>query len=489
MNRLNLCLLAALLVAGCSGSGDTDTPAEKETDRVDFTSYLTTGDGKRLMEKGGFEFGNPFGVGATTVTIDKTETFQTIDGFGAAVTGATAYNLMQMSSDARKAVLTEIFSRTEGLGSSLVRVSIGASDFSVNDEFTWCDKAGLENFAVHKEDSDWLFPVLKEIYAINPDVKIIASPWSAPLWMKCDNLSNKGAWYQWTSGQLNPDHYADYAEYFVKWIQTMEAEGFNIYAMTVQNEPLNRGNSMSMYMTWQEQRDFIRTALGPAFKKAGIKTKILVFDHNYNYDDISDQRNYPLNIYADEEASAYVAGSAWHNYGGSVTELKHIASGAPDKEIYFTEASIGTWNYDFKKCLYTDFNSIFIQTMLYGGKGVTLWNMILDSDKGPHRGAGACSTCYGAMTMAKGGAITERTTHYYDIAHASKVILPGAVRVGASGSVPSGISYAAFKNPDGSMAVIIANSGSSAANLVFKSAEEVFISIPAQSIASLIWNE
>ena len=154
--------------------------------------------------------------------------------------------------------------------------------------------------------------------------------------MKRRSVTDGSDWYSWTSGSLRPAYYPDYARYFVKWIQAMQAEGIGIDAVTVQNEPLNHGNSMSLYMTWAEQRDFIKTALGPAFERGGTQTKILVFDHNYNYDNQADQKNYPLRIYADPEASKYVAGSAWHNYGGSVTELDNIVRNAPDKEIYFT---------------------------------------------------------------------------------------------------------------------------------------------------------
>ncbi|MBR3097834.1 MAG: glucosylceramidase, partial [Bacteroidales bacterium] len=182
------------------------------------------------------------------------ETFQEVDGFGLAITQASCYNLRLMPEDARDAFLTEIFSRENGLGSSLIRVCIGGSDFSL-DEFTWCDEPGMENFAVHPLDEEWLFPVLDQIFRINPAVKIIASPWSCPTWMK---VSDNGGFYdKWTGGRLNPAHYQDYADYFVRWIREMESRGYPIYAVTLQNEPLNEwNNSMSLYMTWQEQRDF-----------------------------------------------------------------------------------------------------------------------------------------------------------------------------------------------------------------------------------------
>lgn len=495
MDRKLCCIvaLAAIAFTGCrnqmtntgnSGQEEEGTGAECAV------SYVTTADGKSLFVGNSEPFQTVPDPSAADfkVVIDPSSAYQTIDGFGAALTGASCYNLLKMKQEDRTAFLKELFDPDEGLGFSLIRVSIGASDFSVDDEFTWCDTQGLENFAVHKEDRDYLFPILHEVYAINPDVKIIASPWSAPRWMKRRSVSDDSDFYSWTSGSLKPSCYGDYARYFVKWIQTMEAEGFDIYAMTIQNEPLNHGNSMSMYMTWQEQRDFIKTALGPAFREAGISTRILVFDHNYNYDNIADQNNYPLNIYADPEAAEYVAGSAWHNYGGSVGTLAGIRHAAPDKDIYFTEASIGTWNYSFGDCLINDFKSIFIQTMANWNRGVTLWNLVLDENGGPYR-PGGCSTCYGAVTvLSSSGAVKDRKSHYYDLAHASKVIRPGAVRIDASGYAPSGVTYLAFRNPDGSRAVIMVNEGGESRKIVFDDGTRVIsTAIPARAVKSLIW--
>lgn len=494
MNMINLIpaiVLASAVLAACNpASADDPNIPDKPSETGKATAYITTADGKRLFESTEIPFVSLVepSQASLIVNIDAKTEYQEIDGFGAALTGASCYNLLKMSQEGRTAFLKEIFDTKEGLGMSLVRVSIGASDFSVDDEFTWCDEEGLENFAIHKEDRNYLIPILKEVYAINPGLKIVASPWSAPRWMKRRSTTDQSPYLSWTSGSLAPKFYQTYAEYFVKWIQTMEAEGFDIYAMTIQNEPLNHGNSMSMYMTWEEQRDFIKTALGPAFEKAGIDTKILVFDHNYNYDNVASQKNYPLNIYNDPEASRFVAGSAWHNYGGSVSTLSGIHSSAPEKEIYFTEASIGTWNYKFESCLINDFKSIFLQTMQNYSKGVTLWNLMLDENRGPYR-PGGCSTCFGVVTLnSGGGTISSRQSHYYNLAHASKVVKPGAVRIKTSGYVPSGVTYLAFRNPDGSTALLFVNEGSSAQQLVLKDGTHTLTTaIPAKSIESIIW--
>lgn len=462
---------------GTGGEGGGLTPGKK--DLGSYVTYVSTADKKQLLDQKKSDFIAYSPELPHLVQIDATKTYQTIDGFGAALTGASCYNMLKMSKDARTDLLKEFFDTENGLGISLIRVSIGASDFSVDEDFTWCDKEGLDNFAVHKEDRDYLFPVLKEVFSINPNVKIIASPWSAPRWMKTSD--------SWTSAGLDKAYYDVYAHYFVKWIQTMEKEGFPIYAMTIQNEPLNKGNSMSMYMTWKEQAEFIKNDLGPAFKEAGIKTKILVFDHNYNYDNIESQKKYPLNIFADKDASQYVAGSAWHNYGGNVSELADIVKNAPEKEIFFTEASIGTWNYDFAKCLVEDFKSIFIQTLNYNNKGVTLWNFALDENRKPYR-PGGCSTCYGVVEINSGThSVTARNSHYYDIAHASKVVKQGAVRIDASGYSANGVLYSAFKNPDGTVAILAVNQTTEIQALVFRRGEKAAaVTMPASSIASVL---
>lgn len=486
-------ILAAclLLIMSCAGKGEEGKePVNGGTETGNSaTLYITTADHTRLFEALEVPVGGASTASASVITLDTDTKFQTVQGFGAALTGASCYNLLQMGADARHAFLKELFDPKEGLGISLVRVSIGASDFSVDEEFTWCDTEGIENFAVAREDKEYLFPILKEVYSINPDLQIIASPWSCPRWMKRVSVTNDQPYLSWTSGSLMPEYYEDYATYFVRWIQTMEAEGFNIHAITIQNEPLNKGNSMSLYMTWQEQRDFIKQALGPAFRDAGIKAKILLFDHNYNYDGIADQKDYPLNILADADAAQYVAGTAWHNYNGSVTELDRIQKQAPDKEIYFTEASIGTWNYDFSKCLTADFSSIFLETLKRGNRGVTLWNFMLDENRKPYR-PGGCSTCYGVVTISSAShAVIDRTTHYYNIAHASKAVKTGAVRIGLKGNLPSGISCVAFQNPDGTYAALLCNSGDSPQQIVLRKSAGVAFAIPAKSIASVVWKD
>ena len=480
-------LAASMALLSCQAKAD-DPSRDPEEEALSARVFTTSVAGQRMSESE-ILLGKPEDVVFYKVELTG-ESFQQVDGFGLAITQASCYNLLLMPPEDRTAFLTELFDRKEGLGSSLIRICIGGSDFSM-DEFTWCDRKGIENFEVHPLDEEWLFPILDEIFRINPAVRIIASPWSCPKWMKMSEMG-RADYDSWTGGRLNPDYYQDYALYFVKWIQEMERRGYPIYAVTLQNEPLNRGNSMSLYMSWEEQRDFVKFAVGPAFQAAGLKTKILLFDHNYNYDGIPTQRDYPLHILEDADAAQYVAGSAWHNYGGSVTTLDKIHSSFPDKDIYFTEASIGTWNYSFDSCLINDFRDIFLGTLSRFGKGVTLWNLMLDDERKPFR-PGGCSTCFGAVTISsKDHSLKSlvRNSHYYNVAHCSKVLQPGAVRLGTKGYETAGITYQWYRNPDGSQALVLLNEGNTEALVNFVSEKHsVSCKVPAKAIQSIIWAE
>ena len=482
-------LLVLAVLAACNPvvPKPDDKPAEPQ-EVPSATVYTTTASGT-LFNQSSIKLKDPEEAHFYRVTLTG-ETFQSVDGFGFALTQASCYNLLKMSAEDRSAFLREIFCTTKGMGSSLIRVCIGGSDFSL-DEFTCCDTPGIENFAMHPSDVQYLYPVLDEIMRINPDVKIIGSPWSCPRWMKI--TENGGAAYdRWTAGRLNPAYYKDYAEYFVRWILAMEQRGYPVYAVTLQNEPLNRGNSMSLYMSWQDQRDFIKQGIGPAFRAAGLTTKVLVFDHNYNYDNIAAQKDYPLHIFEDPEAAAYVAGSAWHNYGGSVSVLDGIHSAYPDKEIYFTEASIGTWNYKFADCLINDFRDIFLGTLGRYGKGVTLWNLMLD-DKGRPNRPGGCTTCFGAVAVSSSDYSLKgitRNSHYYNVAHCSKVLRPGAVRLGTEGFTAAGLTYQWYRNPDGSYALLLLNESGSDVQVNFVTGKySVACRVPSRAIQSVLWSE
>ena len=359
-------------------------------------TYTTTAQGSTRLQRASSVTGTR--TGSNIITLCPDTLHQTMDGFGYAITYSSCYNLLKMDPKDRYQFLLNTFSPTEGLGVSYARISIGCSDFS-STEYSLCDKPGLQNFALYTDETDYVIPVIKEILAINPHLKIMAAPWTCPRWMKVEDLKTLKAHNSWTSGHLNPRLRSTYAQYFVKFVQAFEQQGIPIYAVTPQNEPLNHGNCASLYMPWDEQAQFIKY-LAPAFKKAGLSTKIYCFDHNWNYDNMQEQRGYPVKVFNAltglQEGSELVVGSAWHDYGGEASELDNINRQLPDKEVIFTEASIGQWNdgRNLEKRLLTDMNRLVYNTVSRQCRAVMVWNLMLDLKRGPNLDGG-CTTCYG----------------------------------------------------------------------------------------------
>ncbi|MFD2742867.1 MULTISPECIES: glycoside hydrolase family 30 protein [Sphingobacterium] len=483
--------LGFLLMLSCgSESSFTEMMPELEPTSGDVTLYITSGYRIQEFKKTYLNFSANDNLSPNTLFLDPQQTYQTMDGFGAAITGSSAYNLLKMSAADRAKFLKETFSTTEGMGQSYVRIAIGCSDFSLS-EYTLNDKPGIENFALQKEELEYVIPVMKEILAINPDIKVMGSPWTAPLWMKVNNLQERAPYTSWTGGHLNPAHYQDYGTYFVKWIQAMEAQGIRIHSITPQNEPLNHLNSASMVMKWEEQRDFIKQALGPKLRGAGLQTKIYAYDHNYNYDNMADQQSYPVRIYEDAEASQYIAGAAYHNYGGDRSELLDIHAKAPDKELIFSETSIGTWNNGnvLSTQLIADMREVGLGTINNWSRGVIVWNLMLDADRGPTR-EGGCLTCYGAVDIDSDYRTIKKNSHYFVVGHLSAVVKSGAVRIGSKGKTPDGIIHSAFRNPDNSFAIVLANSNSVDTSVTFSDGDKHFTHIvPANSVVSYQWGK
>lgn len=494
-NVLFIGIAAALL--GCNTSIDNpkDDPTNEPTPQRDVMTYVTTADGTMGFVAIGKDYAEGLNMSPErTLKLNPNVRYQEFDGFGAAITGAAAFNLMQMPAERRQKLLVETFSPEKGMGYGYVRVPIGGSDFnSRNDyDYTCCDTKGIENFALTTDELDYIIPVLKEILAINPGLKVMGTPWSCPIWMKVDDIRSKAPYTgpnKWVGGYLNPDYYQDYAMYFVKWIKAFEAAGINITSVTPQNEPLNWGNSMSLYMPWDQERDFIKLALGPVFKREGINAKIICFDHNYNYDGKKDQLQYPIKIYADPEASQYIDGAAYHSYGGSPVELDNIHKQAPEKNLYFTEQSIGTWNYQsFGQSLMSEMKNTCIGTVTRWCKAVIVWNFMLDENGGPHGGPGACATCYGAVDISSKDYITlNKRSHYYVIGHLSKALKAGSTRIATSGYMPTGLSAVASENPDGTYGLVLFNENATGLSFIIEHNGKHFeIKLPAESITSCI---
>lgn len=420
-------------------------PGAQRPEYAPFVSevWLTKADGSVLFEKqpGRLLFEQRQPSAFPVITIDSNTVYQEIDGFGCTLTGGSARLILNLPGAQGDALLYELFgSSGNAIGLSYLRLSVGASDldekvFSYDDLPPGQTDAGLAGFSL-APDRKALLPVLKRILAINPGIKLAASPWSAPAWMKT-NGSSKG-------GSLKPEYYGVYAAYLARYIQAMKAEGINIDALTVQNEPLNPDNNPSMAMSAAEQALFIREYLGPEFAKAGIKTKILIYDHN------CDRPEYPLAVLADKGAAKYVDGSAFHLYSGDISAMSSVHDAHPDKHVYFTEQWVsgsGDFSGDFKWHL----ENVLIGAVRNWSRNVLEWNLASDPGYGPHT-EGGCDACLGAVTL---GADIRRNTAYYVLAHASKFVRPGSRRIGSD--LPAALPNAAFRTPSGEVVLIVLN--------------------------------
>lgn len=467
-----------------SGCGKDETPnpgppkAGEEIAKA--AVFLTTGDKNKLFsEEEQVSIVETTTTNATSlITIDATQKLQQIDGFGAALTGSSAYLInRKMSAGQRDALLNDLFNPETGIGISYLRMTIGASDFSLSD-YTYDDMPSgqqdllLANFTIDKDKED-VVPIFKKIVAISPDIKIMGSPWSPPAWMKT-NGSMKG-------GELRTEVYDVYADYFVKYIKAYEAEGIRIHSVTPQNEPLYAtANYPCMSMPASAQLNFVKDYLGPAFEAENLDTEIIVYDHNW------DNTNYAISILNNADARRFVAGSAFHAYAGSVSAMSTVHNMHPTEGVYFTEISGGAWATNFSDNMQWNMENIFIGSTANWSKNVLLWNLALDQNYGPTNNG--CSNCRGVVTINSTTAAVTKNEEYYSIAHFSKYVRPGAYRIASTATGTSQLNHVAFINADGSRVLVAANNSGNAQTFMVRQAGNQFTyAIPSKAVVTLVW--
>ncbi|MEM1097280.1 MAG: glycoside hydrolase family 30 beta sandwich domain-containing protein [Planctomycetota bacterium] len=441
--------------------------------------WLTRSDGQSLLEQRvDVNFAPGQGNQVIKINVDPTTTYQTIDGFGAAVTESSAW-LLQTGIDAtqRDTLMADLFSRDTGLGLSYVRIPMGASDFALA-PYTYADvPAGqtdstLSTFSVARDDA-YVVPTLQQAKAINPELQLMASPWSPPAWMKTNGSLN--------GGSLKTEFYDAYAQYFVKFAEAYEQRGLPITSVTPQNEPLNpTPNYPSMSMSTFEQSNFVGDHLGPAFQAANLDVDILAFDHNW------EDWNYPVIVANDLEANPFVAGAAFHGYAGTVDQQSNFKDFFPDKQVHYTEITGGSFATDFSSNLvYSARNSIIGATRNWAESSI-YWNLVLDPDGDPHLDGG-CSVCRGMVTIDPDTGTVTPEVEYYAYGHASKFVDPGAVRI-ASDTIDGVIETVAFKNPDGSEVLLALNPSSASRWFnVVRDGESFQYRLTGESFATFVW--
>jgi glucosylceramidase len=442
-----------------------------------FIQTITNADGRFLLNKieapllGSEQIKKTLSI--DTVYFNDQIQFQKIEGFGYTLTGGSAYLLHQMPVQNRAAILNELFGQgPNDLNINYLRISIGASDLDAT-VFSYDDlKEGevdpdLKKMSIAK-DQEFLIPILKEIQTIQPNLKLIASPWSPPVWMK-DNGKSKG-------GHLLAKYYETYAQYFVKYIQLMRAEGLQINALTIQNEPEHGGNNPSMLMTAAEQTTFIKNHLGPAFKKQRIQTEIVIWDHN------ADNPNYPIQILNDSVAKSFVSASAFHLYLGHESALSKVHQAHPDKKLYFTEQWTGARG-SFAGDFIWHMEHIVIGTMANWSSMVLEWNLANDPTYGPHT-QGGCTECLGALTIA--GSDLKRNVSYYIIGQVAPFIPAGSVRIQTNSSNAQ-IKSIGFKRPDGKKVLVALNIGKECLYTIDFKQQQYNFTLPEKSASTIIW--
>lgn len=435
-----------LALAACSGAADggVSTPPVTSTPPVlvPASGWLTTADGtSRLIPMEAPGIALPPGQSAD-VTVDPARRFQPFSGYGASITDATAWLLAnKVDAASRASLLQELFGNDGALGLDITRITIGASDFSLS-HYSYADTPGVAEADIAPARAE-LLPALQQLRTINPGLKIIASPWSAPAWMKTSGSLIKG--------RLDPARYGDFAQYLVSYLKQMQAAGVPVNMLTMQNEPhFEPEDYPGMRVEPAERAAIIRDHLGPLMDREAPATRLLDWDHNWN------EPESPLAVLADPEASRFVDGVAWHCYGGDVSAQTQVHNQFPDKETWFTECSAGEWSGDWSSAFQWTARNLVIGAPRNWAQGVVMWNLLLDQDHGPH--LGGCGNCRGLVTLDTRSGTLTREPEYYAFAHGSRFLPDNAIRIGTT-SAASGVDAVAFRSSAGGPVTLLVFNG------------------------------
>jgi glucosylceramidase len=437
--------------------------------------WLTCADQSLLFERQEMSTEPVAGNGADgpVVGIDPERWYQRMEGFGCALTGGSAMLIGRLPAAEREALLRELFLPDgNGIGISFLRLSIGASDlsersFSYDDRPDSASDFELAHFDIAAGDRE-VIPVLQKILTINPALRLIATPWSAPPWMKTNR--------SFIGGELRKECYGVYAAYLVRYLQAMRQRGIVIHALTPQNEPLNDQNEPSMVMEAGEQAEFIKHHLGPTLRGAGLTdVELFCWDHN------CDVKAYPLAVFADPDARRYLSGSAWHLYAGDISALSEVHRAYPEMKLYFTEQWVGT-DGEFGADLLWHIRNVLIGSITNWSRAVLEWNLASAPVCRPHTPGGA-PNCVGALTI---GERITRNVAYYVIAHAAKFVRPGSFRIHSE--TDADLPHAAFLTPAGSIVLIVLNDRAEPQSLRLRCrSQEAAVMLPERTVATCVW--
>ena len=475
---ISLSGVACLFMSGCPGSTQS-TKAPPSGPSVQIVE--TTGDQSMLLQtQPSVSFATGGSSSGAVITVDATTQYQQMDGFGGSMTDSSAWLISnKLSATQRTTLMQQLFSPSAGIGISFLRQPMGASDFSASGNYSYDDvPAGqtdpnLTNFSV-AHDTAYIVPLLNQARTVNPNLKVVALPWSPPAWMKTSGTMN--------GGNMNLAYFPILAQYFVDYVQAYQQQGIPIYALSVQNEPLYSTTGYpSEYLAAGDESTFVANYLGPALGNAGLgSVKVLAYEHNW------DNTAYAESVLGGP-AGPYVAGTSFHCYAGDPSAQSTVEAAFPAKDIWFTECS-GITSTTFAGDLVWNAENLLIGSTRNWARSVSLWNLALDQNSGPKNGT--CSNCRGVVTIDDSVSPAKVTfnVEYYILGHLGKFVIPGAHRIDSNTFGAGSIQDVAFQNPDGSIVLLVLNSASKAGTFTVNSKGQSFTyTLPAGALATFRW--
>jgi glucosylceramidase len=493
----------AIVAAACAGGlNATAAAAAHAPGTASAHVWITTANGAdKLSDLGTVDFSTAAST-APAVVVDPTLTYQTMQGFGGAITDSSASVLYGLPTVQRAAVMASLFDPRTGDGLDYLRQPIGASDFVTTAPYTYDDVPagqtdyGMQHFSI-AHDQAQILPLLRQAKALNPRLQIIASPWSPPAWMKTTGTLIGGRLID------DPRVYHSYALYLLKFIEAYRASGVNVNAITVQNEPQNRSPSGYPGTDMPSvQEDAVIEDLGPMLQAAHLKTQIFAYDHNWQEhpndvastppDELGDLNDYPQKV-LDSPAAKWISGIAFHCYYGDPSAMTAFHNQYPKLQIFMDECS-GSQSADpadtFSDTLKWQSRNLEIGSTRNWSGTVINWNLALNPAGGPH--VGGCGTCTGILTVGPGDTVTP-DAEYYALGQLSRFVQPGAVRIASTSFGTTGwngeVMDVAFRNPDGSTVLVAHNENDNAQAFAVQEGSQRFTyTLPGDSLATFVWH-
>ena len=450
--------------------GETSAPSKGEpTSGSPIRSYVTGPNGDRHSVAQSYSWEQA--SHGPAIEIDPSKTAQTLTGFGSALTEASCFVLDQMPDDAKSALMNEFFSPDQ-MGLNVCRLCIGSSDYATT-MYSYDDSGPDPKLTAFSIDHDraHVIPILRQAQGLNPQLFLFGSPWSPPGWMKYGGSM--------LGGSIKPKNLETYSHYFLKYLQAYEAAGVHVSAVTMQNElDADQGGRMPA-CTWPQETEvlFIQKYLGPLLRKESPDTKIWILDHNY------DLIGRVLDVLAKPDFRKYVDAVAWHGYVGEPEQMKQVWDIYPGFEMHWTE---GGSDYGSKDYLtdWSRWSATFSRILHNGPSSITTWNIALDENGRPDIGPFGCG---GVVTIHSQTNQVIRSGLYWTLSHYSRAFRPGSKIIQSTGDI-DGVSHIAAQRPDGSIAVILTNTGPARIVNLANANQGASITLPADTVVTLEWS-